>query len=267
MFITDIYNVLLYTPLVNLLVVLYQVTGQNMGVAIILLTLIIKIVTYPLTKPSLKAAQKQRELQPQIAELKKKYQNKQVFAQKQMELYRKNGVNPAAGCLPQIVQLVIIIALYQVFVKILNANGIVAESLSNLIYFPQFALDTGTELNIKFLYLNLTKPDQFYILPFLAAVSQFFLSKFMMQGTAKLEDPVKKTPEKEDDFMMAFQKQSTYIMPLFTLIIGLRLPSGLTLYWFISTLIAVIQYIILYRKDPKFINSLIKFKTLFKQNE
>ena len=251
MSIGTLYNKLLYYPMVNLLVISYQVLWQNLGLAIIGMTIFIKVITYPLTKPSLVIAQKQKELQPELAELKKKYKNKQVFAQKQMELYKKHGINPAAGCLPQIIQLVILLALYKVFTTVLSTNGVVGESLNSIIYFDQFKFAPGESLNTQFLWLDLTKPDPYYILPILAALSQYFLSKVMMQSSSGLQKPAKDTPGKEDDFMMIMQKQSMYIMPIFTLIIGLKLPSGLVLYWFVSTLIALLQYIMLNRKDFK----------------
>lgn len=249
--IVNIYNTLLYYPLVNLLVIFYQILGQNLGLAIIAITILIKAVTYPLTKPSLQLAKKQKELQPEIQKLKAQYKNKQVFAQKQMELYKKHGINPAAGCLPQIVQLVILFALYRVFTTILGNNGVVGESLNQILYFQRFALEVGQSINTQFLYLDLTKPDPYFIIPVLAAASQFLLSKLMVANTSKMEKPVKQTPSKEDDFMMIMQKQSMYILPIFTLVIGISLPSGLVLFWFISTLIALIQYLMLNKKDFK----------------
>lgn len=249
--IVNIYNTLLYYPLVNLLVIFYQILGQNLGLAIIAITILIKVVTYPLTKPSLQLAKKQKELQPEIQKLKAQYKNKQVFAQKQMELYKKHGINPAAGCLPQIVQLVILFALYRVFTTILGNSGVVGEELNSILYFERFALEVGETINTQFLYLDLTKPDPYFIIPVLAAASQFLLSKLMVANTSKMEKPVKQTPSKEDDFMMIMQKQSMYILPIFTLVIGISLPSGLVLFWFISTLIALIQYLMLNKKDFK----------------
>ncbi len=267
MFLQEIYNSLLYVPLVNLLLVLYHYLFSNMGLAIIAMTVIIKLFTYPLTKPSLEAAKKQRELMPQLEILKKKYKNKQVLAQKQMDLYKANGVNPVAGCLPQIVQIFILIALYRVFLNILNTNGILGEELLNISYFDFYSIRPGEELNTSFLWLNLAKADQYYIIPVLAAASQFFMSKFMSFGATKVEDAAKKTPDKEDDFMVQFQKQSMYIFPFMTLVIGLKLPSGLVLYWCISTLLAVVQYIILNRKDKKYLESIFSLKFLPQKND
>ena len=136
--------------------------------------------------------------------------------------------------------------------------------LEEIAYFNFYSLPPGTELNIQFLWLNLAKPDPYYIIPFLAAASQFFMSKFMMAGTAKVEPIAKKTPTKEDDFMVMFQKQSMYIFPVMTFIIGIKLPSGLVLYWFVSTLLAVGQYIILNRKDKEYLKSIFSFNFIYK---
>lgn len=244
----ELWNSFLYVPLLNLLIVFYHLFFDNLGLAIIAITVVIKIATYPLTKPSIIAAQKQRELQPQIDKLKLKYKNKQEFAQKQMELFKQNGINPISGCLPQIIQFIVIIALYRAFTHILSANGVAISELNNLLYnfdFLKFASDDV--LNTNFLYLNLAKADQFYIIPILSAVSQFWLSKYMMNSTKKIEKIVKDTPDKKDDFMYNMQEQMMYMMPIMTLVIGLTLPSGLVLYWFVSTLLAVFQYMILNR--------------------
>lgn len=242
------WNTFLYYPLLNLLIVFYHLLFENLGFAIIAVTVIIKIVTYPLTKPSIIAAQKQRELQPQIQKLKQKYKNKQEFAQKQMELFKQNGINPLSGCLPQIIQLVVIIALYSAFTHLLDSNGVSISEVNSLLYnFDYLKFSEFATLNTKFLYLNLAKADQFYIMPVLAAASQFLLSKYMMKSSKPLEKPIKDTTDKKDDFMYNMQEQMMYMMPIMTLIIGISLPSGLVLYWFVSTLLAVFQYMILNR--------------------
>ncbi len=243
---TESWNLLLYLPLLNLLIAFYHLLFDNLGLAIIAITVLIKVVTYPLTKPSIIAAQKQKELQPQIEKLKLKYKNKQEFAQKQMELFKQNGINPVAGCLPQIIQFIVVIALYKAFTDILNANGVLISEMNRLLYnFDYLKFASDATLNTNFLYLNLAKADQFYIMPVLSAASQFLLSKYMMSSSKKIEKVVLDTPDKKDDFMYNMQEQMMYMMPIMTLVIGISLPSGLVLYWFVSTLLAVFQYMIL----------------------
>lgn len=242
------YNSLLYVPILNVLVFLYHIFFDNFGVAIIVLTAILRVIMFPLSKPSMEAAKKQQELKPQIDALKKKYKNKQVLAQKQMALFKEHGINPAAGCLPQIVPIIIIFALYRVFINLLSGNGVMISEVNHLLYnwdYLKFA--DNAVLNTSFFYLNLAKPDPIYLLPLLAAGTQFLMSKYMTKGTGIMKKTTEDTPDKKDDIMYNMQGQMTYIMPVMTLVIGINLPSGLVLYWFISTLFGLGQYVLINR--------------------
>ena len=121
-----IYNDLLYYPLFNLMVFFYNIVpGQDIGVAIILLTLLVRIVLYPINNKSIKSQKRLQEIQPKMKELQNKYkEDKQKQAKKLMELYQKHKVNPLSGCLPLLLQFPILIALYHVFI-----NGFKDESL------------------------------------------------------------------------------------------------------------------------------------------
>lgn len=220
-------------PITSLLVFLYGLSGQNLGIAIILLTVLIRGVLVPVTIPSLRSAKKMQELKPALDKLKEKHKDKQKLQLAQLELYKQNGVNPAAGCLPQVAQLLVLIALYQVFIKFINSG--------------QF---DGHSLNLGFLWLNLGKPDPYYVLPVLAGLSQLIFS-FMM--TSGLEGHIKAPKNKdekqkeEDSLEMAqsMSQQMLYIMPAMTVIIALKFPSGLALYWVITTLFSLIQQYII----------------------
>lgn len=251
------WNTFFYYPLVNALIFLYNFLGQNLGLAIIGLTVVIRGLLTPLTLPSLKSGQKMKDLQPELTKLKEQYgKDKQEFAKKQLELFKSHGINPAAGCLPQIVQLVILLALYQAFNQVLQTNGNIADNLNKILY-PFLQLPQDFVLNTKFLYLNLYKPDLFYIpaikiftftidrLPgiFLiaSAAVQFLSSKMMMPSAKKNEATAKKTPEQADDLAASMQTQMLYLFPLMTLFIGFKFPSGLVLYWLVFSLIMLIQ--------------------------
>ena len=220
-YLTDfIYQILLF---------FYNVFGGNLGLAIIALTIAIKIVLIPLVVPTIKSAKKMQDLKPQLDKLKAQHTDKAKLQQAQLDLYKQNGVNPAAGCLPQIVQIIILIALYQVFMKFLKQPTI-----------------NGANVNFSFLYFNLTKPDPFYILPVLAGLSQFIFSLMMQSGLEQHVQNPKKTEEKkkeEDSLEMAqsMQTQMVYMMPLMTVLISLNFQSWLILYWVISTVFSVIQ--------------------------
>ncbi len=244
-----LWNTLLFQPLVNILIFFYQVGFHNLGLAIISLTVFIRLVLLPLTIPSLKAAAKMKELAPEIAKLKLRYKDdKQALSKAQLELYKKNGANPAAGCLPQIVQLIVLIALYRAFLTVLTGDNL--DQLNDILY-SFFKLNEGTTINTGFLYLDLSKPDVFNLpglpipLPgFLligAIVTQFLSSKISLPAAKKEEKQAKKTAEKSDDFAAAMQTQMLYLFPLMTLIIGFSFPSGLVLYWFIFSLTMLAQ--------------------------
>ena len=219
----------LINPINQLLIFLYSLTGNNLGFAIILLTLLIRGVLVPITIPSLKSAKKLQELKPHLDRLKEKHKDKQKLQLAQLDLYKQHGINPAAGCLPQIAQLVVLIALYQVFIKFINA--------------PEL---NGQALNLNFFWLNLGKPDPYYILPVLAGLSQLVFSLMMSSGLeSHLKAPKeKKEKQKEEDNMemaQSMSQQMLLIMPAMTVIISLKFPSGLALYWVITTVFSLVQ--------------------------
>ncbi|PIY79457.1 MAG: hypothetical protein COY81_02415 [Candidatus Pacebacteria bacterium CG_4_10_14_0_8_um_filter_43_12] len=219
----------------EILLFLYQYSG-NLGVAILLFTVIIRSLLFPLTTSSLKASKKMKELQPELAKLKKKHGKDAAALQAaQMEMYKKYNVNPLAGCIPQLIQLAVLIFLYRVFISFLNQSEI-----------------NGIAINPSFLWLDLTKPDGFYILPVLAAATQFILS-FMIAPGAEQPDLVSniskkkviveanKKEENVADMAVSMQQQMLYIMPIMTGFIALRFPSGLALYWVATTIFSIVQ--------------------------
>jgi len=258
------WQTLFFRPLLNALIFCYQFLGQNLGLAIIGLTLFIRGALTPLTLPSLKSAQKLQELRPELEAIKKKYgSDKQLFAQKQLEFYQKNGVNPASGCLPQIIQILVLVALYQAFNQLLAQNGDLVNQLNQHLYSP-LKLSQDFSLNTHFLGLDLVKPDLFQFSPiklgplsvgqlpglFLlsAAVVQFLSSKLMMPAAKATQAKSESTKEQADDMAAAMQQQMLYMMPLMTLFIGFRLPSGLVIYWLTFSLYMLVQQLLLKRK-------------------
>jgi YidC/Oxa1 family membrane protein insertase len=251
------WNTIFYQPLVNALIFCYELLGQNLGLAIIGLTVFIRGVLTPLTLPSLKSAQKLKSLQPELEKLKQKHgKDRQAFAQAQLKFYKENGVNPAAGCLPQIVQIVILIALFQAFNQVLKGDGNIIQDINQVLY-PSLKLDPDTVMNTQFTYLNLTQPDVIKIaginilnftidkLPgiylILAAATQFLSSKLMMPSAKAKEVKAGETKPKADDMAATMQTQMLYFMPIMTLFIGFRFPSGLVLYWLTFSVFMLIQ--------------------------
>lgn len=220
-------------PISNLLIFLYTLTGNNFGLAIILLTVVIRAVLVPITLPSLRSVKKMQDLKPQLDKLKLKYKDKVKLQQAQLAFYKENGVNPMAGCLPQIVQLIILIALYQVFIRFIDSHTI-----------------NGQEVDMNFLWLDLSRPDSLYILPVVAGLTQLVFSLMMRSGLeSHLKAPKnKKERQKEEDKLemaQSLQQQMMYMMPIMTVIIALKFASGLALYWVVTTLFSVVQQYII----------------------
>lgn len=223
----------LIVPINNLLIFLYNLSGQNLGLAIILLTLLVRGVLVPITIPSLRSAKKLQELKPALDKLKDKHKDKQKLQLAQLELYKQHNINPAAGCLPQIAQLLVLIALYQVFIKFINTGTL-----------------NGTPLNLNFFWLDLGKPDKLYILPILAGLSQLVFSFMMtsgLEGHVKAPKNLNEKKKEEDSLEMAqsMQQQMLYIMPAMTVLISLKFPSGLALYWVVTTIFSLVQQYII----------------------
>jgi YidC/Oxa1 family membrane protein insertase len=240
---STLFNVVLYKPIFNIFVLLYNIVpGHDLGIVILGITILIRIVLYPLTSSSIKAQKSLQELQPKMDELKKKHaEDKQALAQATMELYKTHQVNPFKSCLPMLIQLPILIALYLVL-----QNGINSSNLGETLY--SFVHNPGILNPISFGFLDLSKPQ--YILAVLAGFAQFLQSKSLMAKNPS--GTISKTSEsgekKQEDMMAAMNKQMIYFMPIMTVLIGLRLPAGLTLYWFLSTLLMWLQQLFLSKK-------------------
>lgn len=259
---SQIWNLLLYQPILNLLILLYNLFFSNLGLAIIIMTVLIRLVLIPLTNPQLKSAKKMQELGPELEKLKKKFKDdKKKLMQAQMELYKKNGVNPASGCLPQIVQMIILITLYQAFNQVVKPDGVEVINKALYSFVPKFSSD----LNFNFLnFMNLSKPDLikipgFFNLPgvfvILATVFQFLSSKLMAPVVKKEEVLAEKTEKKTDDMTSAMQKQMLYMFPLMTLFFGYTMPLGVMLYWFTFSLSSYIQQVLINKKEAEVKNA------------
>lgn len=239
----DLWNNLLFWPLLNGLVFFYKITG-NFGWAIIALTTVLRVITTPLVFSSLKTSKKMQDLAPDIATLKTQHKDdKQALMTAQSELFKKNGINPAAGCLPQILQIVVLIALFNAFNTILNTPSAEIVSKINPWLYSTNKLAQETVLSTQFFSWNLINPDIYKVpglpiplpgfLLIASALVQFLSSKMMM--------PEKKTQTDSDDIMASSQEQMVYMFPLMTLLFGAQFPSGLVLYWLVFSALSMIQ--------------------------
>ena len=242
---TEIFTTVLTQPLYNILVFLYTII-PDLGISIILLTVLIRFLILPITKKSIESQKKIQELQPEIKRIQEKYKHdKQLQSKKMMEFYKEKNMNPAAGCLPMIIPMIIIFALYYVFRLGLNGDG-----TNELLY--GFMTNPGTLNPIAFGFFDLTKSS--IPLAVVAAIFTYIQGK-MMQAKKKKDgnnDKAVVKKEGEPDFSTVLQKQMIFMAPVLTLVFGATLPSGLVLYWATANIFMVVQqYFVLKQDDDK----------------
>lgn len=242
----DIFRTILTEPLANGLVIFYKIFGSNMGVAIIAFSVFLRVVLTPLTKPYMDSMKKMRSFSKDIEKLKKRHKGDRAkLAKAQADFYKQNGINPSAGCLPYLLQIIVLIFLFRVFTLAFTGEGSVADHFNVLLYEPlKFA--SGESVNTRFLYLDITKPDTLNqilglkdvklpipgIFLVLSSVLQFLSAKISAPFVEAEKKIAKKTKESGDDFQVAMQSSMIYTFPLMTILIGISFPSSLALYWF-----------------------------------
>ena len=234
----SIFTAIFYQPILNLLVFLYNtISFQDLGIAIVLLTILIKLILWPLGQKSIKSQKALQDLQPKIEELKKQYANDKVgLSQATMSLYKESKINPLSSCFPLLIQLPFLFAVYQVFRDGLNNK-------LDLVY--SFISKPAVINSISLGFLDLGKPN-IYLAVF-AGVAQFLQAKMMMT-----KQPVVKTEGSKDESMTAIMnKQMLYFMPAITIFIGISLPGGLTLYWCVITLLTALQQFVVFKGKNK----------------
>ncbi len=240
-FLINFFNFILYQPLFNLLILLYQyLPGKDFGVAIICLTLLIKIALYPLGIKAIKIQRTLQKLQPQIKEIQEKYKkDKQKQTSEMLGIYKKEKVNPFAGLFVSLVQIPILIALWQVF-----WGGLQPEKLTALYSFvaPPQSIDP-TFLGV----LNLGQPS--VILAIFAGIGQFLQTKTIIPASSNA--PAGKPQQKTTpDFSKMMEKQMLYFFPVFTVFILWKLPAAIALYWLVTALFSTVQQYFFLKKTP-----------------
>lgn len=231
---------------INILMFIYQLVG-NFGVAIILFTILIRLVTHPLTVSQLKSSSAMQALQTdkRWIDAQNKYKNdKDKLSQEQMKLYKELGINPFSSCLPMIIQLPIIFALYQAIIRAMASTPMELLSLTRAVYPSLIKVASIIPLDNRFLWMDLGQPERLNLsfLPFgipvmaiLVMASTYLQSKLMAPPT----DPTTK-----DQTQMMTGMMNIY-MPLLMGYLGLTLASGLSLYFVISNVIGILQYALL----------------------
>lgn len=232
----QLFETLLYQPIFNLFVGLYDIV-PDIGVIILIITLIIKLALHPLTHKSIKAQKEMQELQPKLEKIKKEHKgDQQKIAQETMALYKEHKINPLGSCLPMLIQLPVFIALYYVLQGLFD--GFRVELLYTFVPNPESINPVSLGL------FDLS--ERSVVLAVLAAVTQYFSAKLMQ---AKRAPKAAGEAGKDESMASMMNKQMLYFMPVMTLFIGLSFPGGLTLYWFLSTLFMLLQQLWIFKKD------------------
>jgi YidC/Oxa1 family membrane protein insertase len=238
----NIFNTILYQPLFNALVLLYQfLPGHDFGIAVIVLTLLIRLALSPLMIQSLKSQKAFSKLQNRVQKIQKDHKkNKEQQMKEIISLYQGEKISPLGGCLPLLFQLPVLIALYRVFWR-----GLQPESLKLLYHF----VPEPETINFFFLgIIDLSQPN--FFLAFLAGFFQWWQSKITNTFQKKLRSEQISKSEKtlpKDQLSEQLTKQALYFFPIFTILILLKMPAAVGLYWITTILFSILQQYLVYK--------------------
>ena len=227
--ISYLFNTFFYQPLFNGLIFLYNIIpGHDMGVSIIILTILIRLIIWPLTSKGIKNQRALSKIQPQIDEVKRKFKdNKEGQAKALMALYSENKISPFAGLLPIIIQIPIIFALWRVFLNSINLD---LNSLYSFIPAP---------VAVQSVFLGLFDLSQrSVVLAVISGVLQYFQTKMIMPSYARAPEG---KSSGSSDFGRMMTKQMLYLGPVISIVIFWSLPAALPLYWIVVTLLTILQ--------------------------
>jgi YidC/Oxa1 family membrane protein insertase len=237
------WETIIVNPFTNALLFIYKLIGGNFGVAIILFTILIRLITHPLMASQIKGSTRMQEMQnsKEWLDIQKKYKDdKEKLAQEQMKYYKEIGYNPLSSCLPSLIQIPLIFGLYQSITRAMAASPLQLLTLTRTIY-SFFHVGDLVPLNSKFLWMNLGQPERVYILgyaiPLLAiivAITTYIQSKVTMPASTNPND---------QGAMMG--KMMAVYMPLLLGYFALTFASGLSVYFITGNLIGIAQYALL----------------------
>lgn len=245
--IVDLYYLVLFEPLFNGLLLIYSYI-PSLGVSIILITIIIKLLLYIPSRSSIRAQKNLQQTQPKMKAIQEKYKNnKEELGRQLMKFYKENKVNPFSSCLPLLLQLPILIALYRVFFAVAQTDEVtgilLADKLEHL-YGPIRDIFMTQAIDPMFLGIFDLSQSGNFVLAILAGAAQFWQAK-MIQA----KKPPKVPGAKDEGMAAGLNKQMLYFMPIITVFFGIQFPAGLTLYWLVSTLFMVAQQWYVMKKD------------------
>jgi YidC/Oxa1 family membrane protein insertase len=231
-----LYEILAYEPIYNTLILFYNIVPfKDFGLAIVLTTILVRFLLYPLYQKQISSQKKLQDLQPKIKEVQKKHKDKEEQARLMMALYKENGVNPVSGCLPAILLFIVFFAIYRAIINIAQAGLTVhQESLYAFVQNPG-------AINHLFLgFLDITTPN--IALAVITAAAVYWQMKMML---GKIDGDKEKAPvtskKTEPDMATIMNKQMIFIAPAVSLFVGVTFPAALSLYWLTSTVFMIIQ--------------------------
>jgi YidC/Oxa1 family membrane protein insertase len=247
-----LFNTFLYQPLMNALIVIYQlVPGQDFGIAVILLTIIIRFLLYPVSAKGVRAQKAINEIQPRIKEIQEKHKkDKEKQVKEILEVYKEAKVSPFSAFLPLLIQLPVLIALYRVLWGVQTTEAMKAlysfvpapQEISSMFLGSIDLARAGIVQEINgasvFLFGNL-------IIIIGAVVAQFVQMKMISAKNKKVPSGKKQGTQEMAERM---QKQMLYFFPFFTFFILLKMPLAIGLYWLVSTLFSIVQQHIILKK-------------------
>jgi YidC/Oxa1 family membrane protein insertase len=248
----ELFNTIIYEPLFNALIWLYNTLPfQDLGVAIILLTIAIKLLLYRPTYSSIKAQRELQEIQPKLDALRAKYKNeKEKLSQELIKFYKHNKVNPFSSCLPLLIQLPILFALYRVFfagIQSDSGTGLLVQEQIDHLYPSLRAIYESTPIHATFFGLIDLAKNHNIILALLAGGFQFLQSRMLIA-----KRPPNIEGAKDENMAAQVSRSTAYLFPVITVFFGYNFPAGLALYWVVSTMFTVgQQYLIFKQLDKK----------------
>ncbi|MQC26949.1 MAG: membrane protein insertase YidC [Chloroflexi bacterium] len=234
-------------PFTNALLFIYNLLGENFGLAIIVFTILVRLATYPITASQLKGTRAMQELQSnkRWQQVQKKYKNdREKLAQEQMKLYKELGINPLGSCLPTLIQFPIIIGLYWSVTRALASTPIQLLNFARDIALPDVA--SLIPLNSQFLWMDLSLPERLHldflpvaipVLAILVTISSYFQTKMMSPGAT-------------DGQSAQMGKMMNIYMPLLMGYISYIYAAGLALYFLSGNLFSMAQYALMRRSSP-----------------
>jgi len=239
------WDLFILNPMINALLVLYDLLGTNFFLAIAVFTLLIRLITLPLNLRQQRASMRMQEMQPQVQAIQKKYKDN---PQKMQEEFQKIGYNPAEsllGCLPLLIQFPILIGLYRAIIVVLGSTPQALFELTQRVY-DFIDLTALLPVNNQFYWLNLAQPDPLFVLPFLVLATTFLQQKLLTPQTKKNEN---KKGDQSDNPMAGMTQSMQYTMPLMFGFFALQFPAGLSLYFILSNVIGMGQGLFIRRSS------------------